>query len=119
MSQTNAQQHHRHRHHRKRRLVWPWIVGVLAVIVLLLAAVGVMGFQLYKQAKQVQDHENNAIAMLSKLSSGDAETLANAGMHFRKSPRKPSGPKTLPMEDCGIRRRGCRSLVLIFRLFRG
>lgn len=38
-----------------------------------------MGFQLYKQAKQVQDHENNAIAMLSKLSSGDAETLANAG----------------------------------------
>ena len=79
MSQTNAQQHHRHRHHRKRRLVWPWIVGVLAVIVLLLAAVGVMGFQLYKQAKQVQDHENNAIAMLSKLSSGDAETLANAG----------------------------------------
>ena len=79
MSQTNAQQHHRHRHHRKRRFVWPWIVGVLAVIVLLLAAVGVMGFQLYKQAKQVQDHENNAIAMLSKLSSGDAETLANAG----------------------------------------
>ena len=38
-----------------------------------------MGFQLYKQAKQVQEHENNAIAMLSKLSSGDAETLANAG----------------------------------------
>ena len=79
MSQTNAQQHHRHRHHRKRRFVWPWIIGVFAVIVLLLAAVGVMGFQLYKQAKQVQAHENNAIAMLSKLSSGGAETLANAG----------------------------------------
>lgn len=80
MSQANTQQyHHRHRPHRKRRRVWPWVVGVLTIIVLILAAVGVMGLQLYKQAKQVQAHENNAIAMLSKLSSGDAETLANAG----------------------------------------
>lgn len=80
MSQSYAQQyHHRHRHHRKRRCVWPWVVGILAIAALILAAVGVMGFQLYKQAKQVQAHENNAIAMLSKLSSGDAETLANAG----------------------------------------
>lgn len=38
-----------------------------------------MGVQLFKQAKQVQAHENSAIAMLSKFSSGDAETLANAG----------------------------------------
>ena len=80
MSQVNAQQyHHRHRHHHKRRRVWPWVVGVLVFIVLILAAAGVVGTQLYKQAKQVQAHENNAIAMLSKLSSGDAETLANAG----------------------------------------
>ncbi len=80
MSQANAQQyHHRHRHHRKRRRVWPWVVGILAIVILTLAAVGVMGFQLVKQAKQVQAHENSAIAMLSKFSSGDAETLANAG----------------------------------------
>ena len=80
MSQVNAQQyHHRHRHHHKRRRVWPWVVGVLVFIVLILAAAGVVGTQLYKQAKQVQAHENNAIAMLSKLSSGDAETLAHAG----------------------------------------
>ncbi|MGO4959648.1 DUF4012 domain-containing protein [Bifidobacterium pseudolongum] len=80
MSQANAQQyHHRHRHHRKRRRVWPWVVGILTIVVLALAAVGVMGFQLFKQAKQVQAHENSAIAMLSKFSSGDAETLANAG----------------------------------------
>lgn len=80
MSQANAQQyHHRHRHHRKRRRVWPWVVGILTIVVLTLAAVGVMGFQLFKQAKQVQAHENSAIAMLSKFSSGDAETLANAG----------------------------------------
>lgn len=80
MSQANAQQyHHRHRHHRKRRRVWPWVVGILAIVILTLAAVGVMGFQLVKQAKQVQVHENSAIAMLSKFSSGDAETLANAG----------------------------------------
>ena len=80
MSQMNAQQHHyrHHRHHHRRR-VWLWGVGVLTIVVLILAAVGMMGFQLYKQAKQVQAHENNAIAMLSKLSSGDAETLANAG----------------------------------------
>ena len=80
MSQANAQQyHHRHRHRRKRRRVWPWVVGILTIVVLTLAAVGVMGFQLFKQAKQVQAHENSAIAMLSKFSSGDAETLANAG----------------------------------------
>lgn len=80
MSQANAQQyHHRHRHHRKRRRIWPWVVGILTIVVLTLAAVGVMGFQLFKQAKQVQAHENSAIAMLSKFSSGDAETLANAG----------------------------------------
>ena len=80
MSQANAQQyHHRHRHHRKRRRVWPWVVRILTIVVLTLAAVGVMGFQLFKQAKQVQAHENSAIAMLSKFSSGDAETLANAG----------------------------------------
>lgn len=80
MSQANAQQyHHRHRHRRKRRRVWPWVVGILTIVVLALAAVGVMGFQLFKQAKQVQAHENSAIAMLSKFSSGDAETLANAG----------------------------------------
>lgn len=80
MSQANAQQyHHRHRHHRKRRRVWPWVVGILVFIALVLAAVGIAGWQLYKQAKQVQDHENNAIAMLSKFSTGDAETLAHAG----------------------------------------
>lgn len=80
MSQANAQQyHHRHRHHRKRCRVWPWVVGILTIVVLTLAAVGVMGVQLFKQAKQVQAHENSAIAMLSKFSSGDAETLANAG----------------------------------------
>ena len=78
MSQAHAQQHH-HRHHHKRRRVWPWGVGILTLVVLIVAAVGVMGFQLYKQAKQVQAHENNAIGMLSKLSSGDAETLAHAG----------------------------------------
>lgn len=78
MSQVHAQQHH-HRHHHKRWRIWPWVVGILTLVVLILAAVGVMGFQLYQQAKQVQTHENNAIAMLSKLSSGDAETLAHAG----------------------------------------
>lgn len=78
MSQVHAQQHHHRRHHKRWR-IWPWVVGILTLVVLILAAVGVMGFQLYQQAKQVQTHENNAIAMLSKLSSGDAETLAHAG----------------------------------------
>lgn len=75
MSQAYAQQHH----HHKRHCVWPWVVGILTFVFLVLAVIGVMGFQLYKQAKQVQTHENNAIAMLSKLSSGNAETLAHAG----------------------------------------
>ncbi|RYP99143.1 chemotaxis protein [Bifidobacterium pseudolongum subsp. globosum] len=78
MSQAHAHQH-LHRHHHKRRRIWPWVVGILTLVVLILAAVGVMGFQLYKQAKQVQAHENNAIGMLSRFSSGDAETLAHAG----------------------------------------
>lgn len=78
MSQAHAHQH-LHRHHHKRRRIWPWGVGILTLVVLILAAVGVMGFQLYKQAKQVQAHENNAIGMLSRFSSGDAETLAHAG----------------------------------------
>lgn len=78
MSQAHAHQH-LHRHHHKRRRIWPWVVGILTLVVLILAAVGVMGIQLYKQAKQVQAHENNAIGMLSRFSSGDAETLAHAG----------------------------------------
>lgn len=78
MSQAHAHQH-LHRHHHKRRRIWPWVVGILTLVILILAAVGVMGFQLYQQAKQVQAHENNAIGMLSRFSSGDAETLAHAG----------------------------------------
>ncbi len=81
MSQVNVQQQRprHHRHHHRRRRVWPWIVGAFVIVALILAAAGVLGFQLYKQAKQVQEHENNAIAMLSKLSSGGAETLADGG----------------------------------------
>ena len=82
MSQTNAQQHHEHHHHHhhhhRRKRVWPWVVGILAFLVLVLAALGIFGFQLYKQAKQVQAHESKAIAMLSALSSDDAAALAKA-----------------------------------------
>lgn len=80
MSHTHAQPHRHHHHHRhRRRRIWPWVVGVLTVLVLALVACGVVGFQLFRQAKQVQAHESKAVSMLSQLASSDADKLADAG----------------------------------------
>ncbi|MDE5640661.1 MAG: DUF4012 domain-containing protein, partial [Bifidobacterium castoris] len=80
MSHTHAQPHrHHHHHHHRRRRIWPWVVGVLTVLVLALVACGVVGFQLFRQAKQVQSHESKAVSMLSQLASSDADKLADAG----------------------------------------
>lgn len=80
MSHMHAQPHsHHHHHHHRRRRIWPWVVGVLTVLVLALVACGVVGLQLFRQAKQVQAHESKAISMLSQLASADADKLATAG----------------------------------------
>lgn len=62
-SSSHHHHHRRHRHHRRK--VWPWVVGIVgALIVALLAVAGVVGMQFMRQAKQVQAHESQAIAVL-------------------------------------------------------
>lgn len=59
--------HHHHHHHRKKK--WPWIVGGIVVLVVILAAIaGIFGMKLYSQAKQVQQEETQAITILQKAS---------------------------------------------------
>lgn len=60
--------HHRPSSRRKHK-VWPWITGVLVLLLALVVAVGVVvGMKLLHQAQEVKDHENRAIASLSGLS---------------------------------------------------
>lgn len=58
-------------HHtvHKRRVVWPWIVGIVAVLAAIVAAAGICGMKLVKQAEQVKDHETQALTLLSGLST--------------------------------------------------
>ncbi len=63
--------HYRHRGGvvRHRHRVWPWIIGAVLVIVVATATfMGFAGMSVYKDAKQVQQHENRALSMLSSLS---------------------------------------------------
>ena len=50
-------------HHtvHKRRVVWPWIVGIVAVLAAIVAAAGICGMKLVKQAEQVKDHETQVV----------------------------------------------------------
>lgn len=50
---------------QKKHHAWPWIV--LAVLVAIIAFFGVLGAQLYSQAKQVKAHEEQALSVLSDM----------------------------------------------------
>ncbi|NMM97062.1 chemotaxis protein [Bifidobacterium sp. DSM 109959] len=61
----------RHTRHR----VWPWVVSILALLMLVLAVVGGCGWKLYNEAKQVKVHEEQAMQLLGQVS--DLSNLNN------------------------------------------
>ncbi|MEE1296052.1 MAG: DUF4012 domain-containing protein [Bifidobacterium sp.] len=72
---------HRRRVRRKRhrRKIWPWVVGIIVALVVVFAvAGGILGVKLLNEAKQVRDHENQALTALqgaSNLNDVSQETL--------------------------------------------
>lgn len=46
----------------------PWIVAIVGVFVALLVACAVIGVQLYRQAKEVQEHETHALQLIGAIS---------------------------------------------------
>lgn len=53
---------------RQRRQKKPWIVVVVGIFMALLIACAVISIQLYRQAKDVQEHETHALQLLGAIS---------------------------------------------------
>lgn len=70
MSSHRASRNSVHKHHR----IWPWVVGIVVLLVAFLAFLGIAGFNVYKQAKEVQAHETKALSMLSDFSTNIDDT---------------------------------------------
>ncbi|KAE8127537.1 MULTISPECIES: DUF4012 domain-containing protein [Bifidobacterium] len=60
----HANSGHRSRRHR----VWPWVTGVVVLLLALVAVAGVFGLKFYSEAKQVREHSQNAMQMMSGFS---------------------------------------------------
>lgn len=70
MSSHRASRNSVHKRHR----IWPWVVSVVVLLVAFLAFFGIAGFNVYKQAKEVQAHETKALSMLSDFSTNIDDT---------------------------------------------
>ena len=70
MSSHRASRNSVHKRHR----IWPWVVGIVVLLVAFLAFLGIAGFNVYKQAKEVQAHETKALSMLSDFSTNIDDT---------------------------------------------
>lgn len=70
MSSHRASRNSVHNRHR----IWPWVVGIIVLLVAFLAFLGIAGFNVYKQAKEVQAHETKALSMLSDFSTNIDDT---------------------------------------------
>ena len=63
---------HRGVHNRHR--IWQWAVSVVVLLVAIIAFLGIVGFNVYRQAKEVQEHESKALSMLSDFSTNVDDT---------------------------------------------
>ncbi|NEG70357.1 DUF4012 domain-containing protein [Bifidobacterium sp. BRDM6] len=64
---------------RNKRKVWPWVLGIVIVLILALAAVGgYFGLKFYKEAQEVKAHEEKAISLIGNISSAsDLDNLSS------------------------------------------
>ena len=60
---------------RRRHRIWPWVVLILALLVVLLGVSGFFGLKLYSEAKQVKVHEEQAMQLLDGVT--DLSNLDN------------------------------------------
>lgn len=60
---------------RRRHRIWPWVVSILALLVVLLGVGGFFGLRLYSEAKQVKAHEEQAMQLLGGVT--DLSNLDN------------------------------------------
>lgn len=70
MSSHRASRNGVHNRHR----IWPWAVSVVVLLVAIIAFLGIVGFNVYRQAKEVQEHESEALSMLSDFSTNVDDT---------------------------------------------
>ncbi|AGW85573.1 methyl-accepting chemotaxis protein [Bifidobacterium animalis subsp. lactis ATCC 27673] len=70
MSSHRASRNGVHNRHR----IWPWAVSVVVLLVAIIAFLGIVGFNVYRQAKEVQEHESKALSMLSDFSTNVDDT---------------------------------------------
>lgn len=70
MSSHRASRNGVHNRHR----IWPWVVSVVVLLVAIIAFLGIVGFNVYRQAKEVQEHESKALSMLSDFSANIDDT---------------------------------------------
>lgn len=70
MSSHRASRNSVHKRHR----IWPWAVSVVVLLVAIIAFLGIVGFNVYRQAKEVQEHESKALSMLSDFSTNVDDT---------------------------------------------
>ena len=59
----------------RRHRVWPWVVSILALLVVLLGVCRFCGLKPYSEAKQVKAHEEQALQLLGGIS--DLSNLDN------------------------------------------
>lgn len=60
---------HKSRKHTPRRRVWPWVLTLVFVALAVFGGIsGVFGYQFYTQARQVKEHEENALSLLKGVS---------------------------------------------------
>lgn len=61
---------------RRRHRIWPWVVLILALLVVLLGVSGFFGLKLYSEAKQVKVHEEQAMQLLDGVTDlGNLDNL--------------------------------------------
>lgn len=60
--------------HRRKKSVRFWVIGALAIVLVLIATAAAAGMMLYKQAQAVKNHEMNALSVLQ--SRGDMTVQA-------------------------------------------
>lgn len=61
---------------RRRHRIWPWVVLILALLVVLLGVSGFFGLKLYSEAKQVKAHEEQAMQLLGGVTDlGNLDNL--------------------------------------------
>lgn len=77
----------------RRRHTGLWLL--LVVVLIALAGAGFIGARVYTQARQIKDHEYNAISMIGGLSGNNAQSLAEVSQRLPAMQRETGAAKDI------------------------